>query len=141
PLRLRDVVRRLHGDDLPHRGGHEDPPGGDLPVHGVEPRPDRLRRLGGADRHGGGGDARDRALRRPRPLPRHPMTPRGGRYWANLLRHIFRTISPLASPSAAARTATLLGRQRRSTYREYAGQSWLPRASSGSQLDPVPRPN
>src|SRR5438093_1965614 len=60
-------------------------------------------------------------------------------YWANLIRHIFRAISPLALPSAAARTATVLGRRRRSTYREYAGQSWLPRASSGSQLDRVPR--
>ena len=62
-------------------------------------------------------------------------------YWANLIRHIFRAISPLASPSAAARRATVLGRRRRSTCRECALRRWLPRASSGSQLDPVPRRN
>src|SRR2546427_12825206 len=46
---------------------------------------------------------------------------RRDRYWVNLRRH-----------------TSLLGRQRRSTYREYASRRWLPRASSGSQLDPVP---
>src|SRR6266545_669780 len=32
----------------------------------------------------------------------------------------------------------VLGRQRRSTYGKYASHRWLPRASSGSQLGPVP---
>src|SRR5205085_31772 len=36
------------------------------------------------------------------------------------------------------RHTSLLGRQRRSPYREYASRRWLPRASSGSQLAPVP---
>ena len=39
------------------------------------------------------------------------------------------------------RHASLLGRPRRSTYRGYASRRGLPRASSGSQLAPVPGPN
>src|SRR5439155_7320186 len=62
-------------------------------------------------------------------------------YWANLLRHIFRAISPRASPSAAARTATVLGRRRRPTGRECALPGLPPRALPGSHLDPVPRRN
>src|SRR5712692_3765594 len=44
-----------------------------------------------------------------------------GGYWANLLRH----------------TSFSVASDAQRTYR-YASRRWLPRASSGSQLDPVP---
>jgi type II secretory pathway predicted ATPase ExeA len=48
----------------------------------------------------------------------------GPGYWVDLLRH-----------------TSLLARPRRPSHREHAGQSGLPRASSGSQRAPGPRPN
>jgi putative spermidine/putrescine transport system permease protein len=70
-VRLRHVVRRLRGDDLPDRPRHADAADRDLPVHGVQPRSDRLRGLVAAGRDGDRGGAGGRARDRRRPLLRH----------------------------------------------------------------------
>src|SRR6266852_5020207 len=54
-------------------------------------------------------------------LHRTRRPPKGQGYWANLLRH----------------TSFSVASDAQRTYR-YASRRWLPRASSGSQLDPVP---
>src|SRR5712692_9192889 len=57
-------------------------------------------------------------------------------YWANLLRHIN---SALASRRGRlARNATFSVASNAQRTPTYASHCWLPRASSGSQLGPVP---